>query len=159
FAPEAQPGGVTKTVRRWLRETTDNEGIQSLEVVSESQPWFVPWNVVYGVDPDEELFLSGDPKADGGGDLPGAALRPFWGLRYHLGGARRVEPLRRNRFPSPPNVLLVIDPVVRDNLACHLDAAGVSQQAGLLEFIAAGQKAGVRVATSREELRKALKKR
>ena len=35
FAPEAQPKGATGTVRRWLREVTDTDGVQSLEVVSE----------------------------------------------------------------------------------------------------------------------------
>ena len=158
FAPEAQPKGVTKTVRRWLREVTDTDGVQSLEVVSEGQPWFAPWNIVYDADPDEDLFLKADPQADGGVDLPAAALRPFWGLRYNLCGGLPVEPLRRRRLPSPPDVLLVIDPVVRDDLALHIDA-GVSQQARLLDFVAACEKSKARVATSREQLRKALKKR
>ena len=159
FAPEAQPKGVTGTVRRWLREVTDTDGVQSLEVVSEGQPWFAPWNVVYDADPDEDLFLTADPQADCGVDLPAAALRPFWGLRYNLCGGLPVEPLRRRRLPSPPDVLLVIDPVVRDDLARHVNDAGVSQQARLLDFVAACEKAKARVATSREQLRKALKKR
>jgi tetratricopeptide (TPR) repeat protein len=159
FAPEAQPQGVTKTVRRWLRGVTDSDEVQSLEIVSEGQPWFAPWNVVYDADPDEDLFLTGDPKSDGGVDLPAAVLRPFWGLRYNLCGGLPVEPLRRNRLPSRPDVLFVIDAVVRDALAQHKDDAGVSQQAKLLEFVAACEKTKARVATSREELRKALKKR
>ena len=53
----------------------------------------------------------------------------------------------------------MIDPVVRDGLARHIDDAGVSQQAKLLEFVAACEKSEARVATSREQLRKALKKR
>ena len=158
FAPEAQPKGVTKTVRRWLREVTDTDGVQSLEVVSEGQPWFAPWNIVYDANPDEDLFLTADPQADGGVDLPAAALRPFWGLRYNLCGGLPVEPLRRRRLPSPPDVLLVIDPVVRDDLALHIDA-GVSQQARLLDFVAACERSKARVATSRDQLRKALKKR
>ena len=158
FAPEAQPKGVTKTVRRWLREVTDTDGVQSLEVVSEGQPWFAPWNIVYDANPDEDLFLNADPQADGGIDLPAAALRPFWGLCYNLCGGLPVEPLRRRRLPSPPDVLLVIDPVVRDDLALHIDA-GVSQQARLLDFVAACERSKARVATSRDQLRKALKKR
>ena len=158
FAPEAQPKSVTKTVRRWLREVTDTDGVQSLEVVSEGQPWFAPWNIVYDANPDEDLFLTADPQADGGIDLPAAALRPFWGLCYNLCGGLPVEPLRRRRLPSPPDVLLVIDPVVRDDLALHIDA-GVSQQARLLDFVAACERSKARVATSREQLRKALKKR
>ncbi len=159
FAPEAQPKGVTKTVRRWLREVTDTDGVQSLEVVSEGRPWFAPWNVVYDADPDEGLFLNAEPRAHGGGDLPAAALRPFWGLRYNLCGGLPVEPLRRKRLPSPLDVLLVIDPVVRDDLAHHVNDAGVSEKAMLLDFVAACEKAKARVATSREQLRKALKKR
>jgi hypothetical protein len=159
FAPEAQPKGVTATVRRWLREVTQTDGVQSLEVVSEGQPWFAPWNVVYDADPDDDLFLGGDAQADEGVDLPAAALRPFWGLRYNLCGGLPVEPLRRRRLPSPPDVLLVIDPVVRDDLARHVSEAGVSQQTRLLEFVAACEKSRSRVATSREQLRKALKKR
>jgi CHAT domain len=159
FAPEAQPKGVTGTVRRWLREVTETDGVQSLEVVSEGQPWFAPWNVVYDADPDEDLLLGGDARADGGGDVPAAALRPFWGLRYNLCGGLPVEPLRRRRLPSAPDVLLVIDPVVRDDLARHVSDSGVSQQTRLLEFVAACEQSRARVATSREQLRKALKKR
>ena len=48
---------------------------------------------------------------------------------------------------------------MRDDLARHVDDAGVSQQARLLEFVAACEKSKARVATSREQLRKALKKR
>ncbi len=150
---------MTKSVRRWLREVTDTDGVQSLEVVSEGQPWFAPWNVVYDAEPDEDLFLKADPQADGGVDLPAAALRRFWGLRYNLCGGLLVEPLRRNRLPSKPDVLFVIDTVVRDDLALHHDIAGVSQQARLLEFVSKCEKGKARVATSREQLRKALKKR
>ncbi len=70
-----------------------------------------------------------------------------------------MEPLRRKRLPSPLDVLLVIDPVVRDDLAHHVNDAGVSEKAMLLDFVAACEKAKARVATSREQLRKALKKR
>ena len=84
FAPKAQPKGGPRTVRRWLREVTDTDGVQSLEVVSEGQPWFAPWNVVYDADLDEDLFLNAEPQADGGAtSLPpraavlGAALQPL----------------------------------------------------------------------------------
>jgi WD40 repeat protein len=158
LAPSAEPKGGTREVRRWLREVTETDGVASLEVVSEDQPWFAPWNIVYDSDPDEGLFLKADPRADGGSDVPAAALRPFWGIRYNLCGGLQVEPLRRKRLPGRPDVLIVIDPVVRDGLACHVEA-GVSQQAKLLEFIAACQAAEARVVTSREQLQKALKKR
>ena len=78
---------MTQTVRRWLREVTDTDGVQSLEVVSEGQPWFAPWNVVYDADPDEDLFLKADPNADGGVDLPAAALAAVLGTA--------LQPLRR----------------------------------------------------------------
>ncbi len=159
FAPEAQPAGVTRTIRRWLTEVTNTEGVQSLEIVSEGQPWFAPWNVVYDADPDEALFLTGETLSDAEDGNFAVALRAFWGLRYNLCAGLPVEPLRRKRLPSQPDVLLVIDPVVRDDLARQVDDAGVSDQTKLLTFIAACEKEKARVATSREQLRKALKKR
>ena len=75
FTSASQPKDMATTVRSWLGEVTGTDGVQSLEVISEGQPWFAPWNLVYDADPDEDLFLKADPRADGGVDLPAAALR------------------------------------------------------------------------------------
>jgi hypothetical protein len=159
FAREAEPRGAARTVRDWLREISLNGEVQSLEVVSEGQPWFAPWNTVYDDDPVAERFLQGGHPEDGGAGLPDEALRPFWGIRYNLCGGIPVEPLRRKRLPDPPEVLLVIDQVVCDNLAAHVDATGVSQQHRLRAFIATCREANAGVVFSREELRQALKRR
>ena len=41
---------------------------------------------------------------------------PFWGMRYNLCGGQPVDPLRRMPLPTKPQVLVVIDPVVLDDL-------------------------------------------
>jgi len=160
FAQATLPVGIAPTVRRWLREVTRDDGVRSLEVVSDGQPWFCPWNLIYDEDPDLAQFLREDPPD--GRDIDPDALRPFWGLRYNLSGGLPVDPLRRKRLKNPPDLLLVVDPVVLDGLAGHAvpDEPGSTQKDRLLAFVKRCKaRARGQVATTRDELRKALKAR
>ena len=142
LAPEALPKDVTRTVRRRFREVTDGDGVQSLEVVSEGQPWFAPWNVVYDTDPDEDLFLRADPKADGGVDLPRRRFAALLGPPLQpLVAAFPSSPPAQRSLPAQPRRLARDRPGGRDDLARHLDDAGLSQQANLLDFVTACEKA------------------
>jgi hypothetical protein len=145
FEPASSPSQVAPRVRGWLRDITRAGEVESVEIVSAGQPWFVPWNLVYDTNPDEDAFIR-----DGGASAPVVApdqLRPFWGLQYNLCGGLPVEPLRRRPLPSPPDLLVVADTVVVDDLDRLRDDAGVSERARWDAALAAWEAAGARVAS------------
>ena len=122
--------GTAKDVRRWLQGITrDAEGVETLEIVSESQPWFVPWNVVYDRNPHREVFPDPVVAPD--------RYQPFWGIQYNLCGGLTVDPLRQMRFPCAPHVLLVLDPEVLESLRGYPDPGGrkPNQERLLLDFL------------------------
>src|SRR5262249_37335546 len=134
--------------------------VRSLEMVSDGQPWFCPWNVIYDEDPDQKPLFREDPPD--GRDIDSDALRPFWGLRYNLSGGLPVDPLRRKRLKNPPDLLLVVDPVVLEGLSRHAQPGkpGTTQRDRLRAFVdRCKARPGGRVATTKEELRRALKAR
>src|SRR5262249_16850335 len=135
-------------VAGWLKDVTGSGQVDSLEVVCDGQPWFVPWNLVYDEEPDESAF------ADGDGGLTG--FEPFWGMRYNLCGGQPVDPLRRMPLPAKPQVLAVIDPVVLDDLGAYADADGATQRDRLKRFLDAQ---GLTPVTSPDALARALKER
>jgi WD40 repeat protein len=115
FLPDL-PGqqSSAREVFQWLDHLRRADPIESLEIVfvnganEESPiPWnlvgAIPWNLVNEVDPDT---VSSRPTNGNS-----ALWQSFWGIRYNLGGGRRVDPLRRVPL-TQPSVLLVLDPEV-----------------------------------------------
>jgi hypothetical protein len=108
FSPNADDSEQVRLAadaRRWLEQLSAEESEVTLEILSE-KVGYVPWNALYGRAPNRAAFLAGDA----------AAWQAFWGLRYNLAAGRRVEPLRRVRFPRDPRVLLAIDDRVLSKL-------------------------------------------
>ena len=107
FQPGAEQARQARQVRKWLEQLAQQEEVDTLEIVVES-PWSLPWNVIYDRQPDPAAFRSGDENP--------ACWKPFWALRYNLAGGRKVDPLRRMPLLKDPQVLLVVDPEIRDGL-------------------------------------------
>lgn len=109
-------------VERWLREYTDLQEIESLEIVlhADSERGLinldVPWNVVYGQSPTEGRF---EPAGDGEGP------NLFWGRLYNLACSLRVDPLRRRHRLEQPVVLFVVDTDTEARMARQSPAAGI----------------------------------
>ena len=104
---DLRPGGRTCRGRRRLASRhLGADEIESLELVNDGEPWFVPWNLVYDEDPAGRSFAE-TVAVDGL-----SAFQPFWGMRYNLCGGLPADPLWRMPFPVETRVLFVIDPVV-----------------------------------------------
>ncbi len=146
FDPAARDGENVDTIAGWLRAVTDSGQVESLEVICNGQPWFAPWNLVYDIEPDELAF--------NGGDGGRAGFAPFWGMRYNVCGGQPVDPLRRMPLPAKPQVLVVIDPVVLDDLRTYADTGCMTQLDRLERFLSAQ---GLTPVTSPAALAKALK--
>jgi tetratricopeptide (TPR) repeat protein len=148
--PTHDPTGAD--VRQWLEDLTRSQRVASLEIVCDGEPWCAPWNIVYDEDPDDGRF--GDTSA--GLDQ---RFGPFWGIRHALCGSLPVSPLRRNPLPASPDTLLIIDPVVSEELRSHDDGSETGQWDAFEAFLAEAEKSGVRVrlADSRRALKQALK--
>jgi hypothetical protein len=104
---------TASNVLDWLQDFRRQEGLVSLEVVVEEKAadpkssLSVPWNLVYDERPSKAMFQ----EARGS-----ERWRPFWAVRYNLTCGRRVDPLRRRPLWSDPRVIVVIDPIVQENL-------------------------------------------
>ncbi len=145
FDRVARDGEHVEEISTWLRDITETGQVDSLEIVCDGQPWFVPWNLVYDEQPDEASFR-------GAGGL--AAFAPFWGMRYNICGGQPVDPLRRMPLPTKPHVLIVLDPVVLDGLGTYPDKDGLTQRDRLERFLSSQ---GLAPVTSSAALAKALK--
>ena len=143
FDPAARDGEHIDQIAAWLRDLTRSRQGESLEVVSDGQPWFAPWNLLYDEEPEETAF---------DGSLAGFA--PFWGYRYNVCGGQPVDPLRRMPLPTEPEVLVVIDPVVLCDLQNYKEADGTTQREKLDRFLTARALTPI---TSKAELEKTLK--
>ena len=132
FDRAARDGEHIDEIAGWLRDLTSSGQVESLEVVCDGQPWFAPWNLVYDEEPEDSAF-------------DGAAWRafaPFWGMRYNICGGQPVDPLRRMPLPTKPQVLVVIDPVVLDDLQTYQDATARPSATGSSGSSAAGPQPG-----------------
>jgi len=147
FDPAARDGEHVDGIAGWLRDVTGSGQVESLEVVCDGQPWFAPWNLIYDKEPDELAF-------NGNGDGGLAGFEPFWGLRYNVCGGQAVDPLRRMPLPAKPQVLMVIDPKVLEDLQAYAEKDGTTQRDTLETFLTAQTLTPV---TSSAELAKALK--
>ena len=147
FDPAARDGEHVDAIAGWLRDLTHSGQVESLEIVCDGQPWFAPWNLVFDEQPDESTF-----NGNGISGLRGFA--PFWGMRYNLCGGQPVDPLRRMPLPTRPQVLVVIDPVVLDDLGSYGDKDGPTQCDRLKRFLC---RQGLTPVTSAAALAKALK--
>ena len=145
---DSAPGDRERVVliEEWLRKITATGQVESLEIVCDGQPWFAPWNLIYDEPPDEAAFR---------GEASDSALAPFWGMRYNICGGQPVDPLRRMPLPRKPRILVVIDPLVLENLGRYKESDGLTQRSRLERFLS---NQGLVPVTSRAELAKALKR-
>jgi hypothetical protein len=143
-------GEQVTSIRDWLRGRTASGQVESLEVVCYGRPWFAPWNLLYDKPPVSSDFAL---PADGA-VAPG--FEPFWGVRYNLCGGQTVDPLRRVPFPPAPDLLVVVDPFVHDDLG-HYPKPGGSPHGDRLNWFLAAR--GLKPVKSREELEQALAER
>ena len=132
-------GDRTREIRDWLHGLQAAGTLDSLEILSDA-PGLLPWNVVYDRPPDEAGFRTG-PGSD--------AWQGFWGIRLDLTVTRRIDPLRQLTLLEKPEVLLVVDPHLRDGLP-------EDQKKRLAEFV---QVNGLSMVDNREDLDTALRER
>jgi WD40 repeat protein len=102
--------GPAREIQGWLTRLESQGALDSLEILGDHE--ILPWNLMYDAPPEENAF----------------AWQRFWGARLNLSTGRRAGSLRPVRELEKPNVLLVIDPRLRDSLA-------ESQQKRLHDFI------------------------
>ena len=95
----------TREIRDWLTGLQAAGTLDRLEIFADA-PGLIPWNAVYNHPPDEARFRGGAAEAWQG----------FWGVRLDLTLGRRADPFRQLGVLEKPEILLAVDPDLRDRL-------------------------------------------
>jgi hypothetical protein len=52
--------GSAREVREWLEDLTEHGQVESLQIVCDRSPWYIPWNLIYAGEPRKGDCSSGD---------------------------------------------------------------------------------------------------
>ena len=107
--------GDSAPIREWLQTLAQTQSDRILEIVTDGMPWDIPWNLIYDEKPDPDVFR-------GSGEELTKAMKPFWGIRYNLCCGKIIDPLRRMALPARPLVLIVIEPLILEEMKAWPEA-------------------------------------
>ncbi len=108
FVQDHNFADLTKEIQEWLQGLRERGELDHLEIVGDTTG-LVPWQAVFETEPDEATF--------GGDKAQASCVEGFWGSRYRLAVANRVNAFRAEPVVAPFDAVLVVDPYAKQDLA------------------------------------------